>query len=108
LLKTAGMNAEEWQQTSGAAFLKRLIVAAMACLTVWHLRQDSSEEAARLKGILIRLSGRQMKHKAKDTAPALLAGLEKLLAIEDLLESEDIGEVLSLARRVLPRLFNSA
>jgi hypothetical protein len=108
LLKTAGMNAEEWQQISGAAFLKRLIVAAMACLTVWHLRQDSSEEASRLKGILIRLSGRQMKHKVKDTAPALLAGLEKLLAIEDLLESEDIGEVLSLARRVLPKLFSSA
>jgi hypothetical protein len=108
LLKTAGMNAEEWQQTSGAAFAKRLAIASMACLTVWSLQQDDSEEATRLKGILIRLSGRQMKHKVKDTAPALLAGLEKLLAFVDLLESEGLEDILSLARTVLPKLFNSS
>ena len=108
LLKTAGMNAEEWQQTSGDAFLKRLVIASMACLTVWHLQQETSEEAVRLKGILIRLSGRQMKHGVKDTAPALLAGLEKLLAVVDLLETHDLESILNLARRYLPNLFSSA
>jgi hypothetical protein len=56
----------------------------------------------------VRLSGRQMQRGVTDTAPALLAGLEKLLAVVDLLESHDLEEVLSLARRCLPKLFNSA
>ena len=108
LLKTAGMNAEQWQQESGAAFANRLIVASMACLTVWHLQQDTSAEAAQLKGILIRLSGRQMKRGVTDTAPALLAGLEKLLAVADLLETHTLDDILNLARPLLPNFFNSA
>jgi hypothetical protein len=105
LLKSAGMNAEEWQQQTGEAFLRRLCVASMACLTVWHLQRDESPEAARLRAILVRLSGRQMKHKVESTAPALLAGLERLLAIDDLMQVENVEEVLNLARRQLPRLF---
>ncbi len=105
LLKSAGMNAEEWRQREGAAFLRRLCAASMACLTVWHLRRDESPAAARLRAILVRLSGRQMKHKVESTAPALLAGLERLLAIDDLMRHEDLDEILALARRVLPRLF---
>ena len=107
LLKTAGQNAEEWQQETGEAFLARLCIASMACLTVWHLQRDTTEEASQLRKLLVRLSGRQMKHKVESTAPALLAGLERLLAIDDLLKSEDLDEILSLARRVLPTLFSS-
>ena len=107
LLKTAGQNAEEWQQETGEAFLARLCIASMACLTVWHLQRDTTEEASQLRKLLVRLSGRQMKHKVESTAPALLAGLEKLLAIDDLLKNEDLDEILSLARRVLPTLFSS-
>jgi hypothetical protein len=107
LLKSAGMNAEGWEQGSGEAVAKRLVVASMACLTVWHLREDPSEAAAELRGVLVRLSGRQMKHRVGSTAPALLAGLEKLLAIDDLLEQYDLQDVLALARRVLPTLFRS-
>lgn len=107
LLKSAGMNAEEWQQQSGDAFLRRVCVAVMACLTVWHLQRDASEEASRLRKLLVRLSGRQMKHRVESTAPALLAGLEKLLAIDDLMQGEDLAEILALARKVLPRLFRS-
>jgi DDE family transposase len=107
LLKSAGLNAEEWQQESGPAFLRRLCVASMACLSVWHLQRDESAEAARLRSVLVRLSGRQMKHRVESTAPALLAGLEKLLAFDDLMQNEDIQEILALARRVLPKLFHS-
>jgi hypothetical protein len=107
LLKSAGMNAEEWQQETGAAFLRRLCVAVQSCLTVWHLHRDESEDAARLRKILTRLSGRQMKHRVESTVPALLAGLEKLLAIDDLLRSENITEILALAQRVLPKLFRT-
>jgi hypothetical protein len=105
LLKSAGMNAEAWQQETGAAFLRRLCAASMACLTVWHLQRDESPAAARLRIILVRLSGRQMKHRVESTAPALWAGLERLLAIDDLMPSEDLEEILALARRQLPRLF---
>ena len=105
LLKSAGMNAESWQQESGGAFLRRLCVASMACLTVWHLQRESSPAAKRLRVILVRLSGRQMKHRVESTAPALLPGLERLLAIENLMRVEDLDAVLELARRQLPRLF---
>jgi hypothetical protein len=105
LIKSAGMNAEGWQQETGAAFLRRLCVASMACLTVWHLQRDKSPAAARLRVVLVRLSGRQMKHGVESTAPALLAGLERLLAIDDLMQVENLDEILELARRQLPRLF---
>ena len=107
LLKTSGMNLEEWQQESGPAVLRRLCVAVMACVTVWHLQRAPGEEARRVRKILIRLSGRQMKYKVEFTTPALLAGLEKLLAIDDLMQDEDLQEVLALARKVLPQLFRS-
>jgi hypothetical protein len=105
LLKSAGMNAEAWQQESGEAFLRRLCVASQACLTVWHLQRMESEEASRLRKALVRLSGRLMKHKVESTAPALLEGLGRLLAIDDLMQSENLEELLNLARRVIPRLF---
>jgi hypothetical protein len=105
LLKSAGMNAEAWQQETAAAFLRRLCVASMACLTVWHLQREEAPAAVRLRVILVRLSGRQMKHGIESTAPALLAGLERLLAIDDLRQIEDLEDVLALARRQLPRLF---
>jgi hypothetical protein len=107
LLKTAGLNAEAWQQESGEAFLRRILVAAMACLTVWHLQRDPSDLARRLRTTLVRLSGRLMKHRVESTAPALLAGLEKLLALDDLLQTENLTELLTLARHLLPTLFRS-
>lgn len=105
LLKSSGMNAERWRQQEGEAFLRRLCVASLACLTVWHLQREESQGAATLRATLVRLSGRQMKHRVESTAPALLAGLERLLAIDDLMQVEDLGAVLALARRVFPRLF---
>ena len=107
LLKSAGMNVEAWEQGSGEAVAKRLVVASMACLTVWRLQRDLSPAAGELRRILVRLSGRQMKHRVESTAPALLAGLEKLLALDDLQTQYDLREVLTLARRVLPTLFRT-
>ncbi len=107
LLKSSGMNAEEWQQTNGAAFLRRLCVAVMACLTVWHLQRDASEEAAVLRAWLVRLSGRLMEHGVESTAPALLAGLEKLLAIDDILQDPELERMLALARKLLPHLIRT-
>lgn len=107
LLKSAGMNIERWEQTTGEAVAKRLVVASMACLAVWHLQRDPRPEAATLRRVLVRLSGRLMKYKVESTAPALLAGLEKLLALEALQSECNLNEILSLARQVLPQLFRS-
>ncbi|QJW97306.1 hypothetical protein [Frigoriglobus tundricola] len=76
LLTSAATNAEQWQPETGLAFTRRLCVASMAYLTVRHLQRDESPGAARLRIVLVRLSGRTMKHTVESTAPALLAGLE--------------------------------
>lgn len=106
LLKSAGQNAEQWEQENGEAFLKRLCVASTACLSVWQLQQEEGEEAKEFRRLLVRLSGRQMKHKVESTAPALLAGLEKLLAYETMLAEFNPQDVLAQARRLLPNLFH--
>jgi len=107
LLKSAGMNAECWEQHSGEAVAKRLVIASTACLTVWCLQQESGGDAAEVRRVLVRLSGRQMKYEVESTASALLAGLEKLLAVLDLLDNYDLDEIRTLAKRVLPNLFDS-
>jgi hypothetical protein len=107
LLKSAGMNAEGWEQHSGEAVAKRLVIASTACLTVWCLQQEVGDEAAEVRRVLVRLSGRQMKYQVESTASALLAGLEKLLAVLDLMTDYDLDEIRTLAERVLPTLFDS-
>jgi hypothetical protein len=108
LLKSAGQQIEEWEQESGEAIAKRLVIASMACLTVWALRRDETEEAAEVRRALVRLSGRQMKWGVESTAPALLSGLEKLLAVLDLMKEYDLAELSRLIHRRLPHLFNSS
>lgn len=73
LVKSAGHQLESWQQESALAIAKRLLVASMACVTVWAIAADKSKEAAELRAFLIKLSGRQMRHKIEFTNPALLA-----------------------------------
>ena len=75
LLKSAGHHLESWQQESASAIAKRLLVTSMACVTIWEIAADNSEEAIELKRFLVKLSGRQMRHKTEFTNPSLLAGL---------------------------------
>lgn len=89
LLKSHGQELEHWQQESGEAIARRLLVAAMACVVVWQLQQNESPEAEQAKTILMRLSGRSSKRKRPTTASGLLAGYMILLSITDLLESTD-------------------
>ena len=57
LLKSDGHHLEQWQQESGAAIARRLLVASAACVLVWQLQRDESPEGCRLRGLLVRLSG---------------------------------------------------
>ncbi len=104
LLKSAGQQMEHWQQTTGAAIARRLLVAAMACVTVWQLDRQTNEPARKMKQLLVRLSGRQMKRSQPVTASALLAGLFVLLPMLDLLASHggDLRAIQRLAEQTLP------
>lgn len=104
LLKSHGQELENWQQQSGLAIARRILVASMACVMVWTLQRDESPQAKRTKKILIRLSGRQMKYGVDSTAPALLAGYMALLSLSDLLSQPDIGigELTKIADNALP------
>jgi hypothetical protein len=101
LLKGAGQQVEHWKQPNGEAIAKRLVVAAMACALVWRLERQPTAEAATLRALLVRLSGRQMKWGRESTAPALLAGLWVLLAMLAALEQHSVEELLRFRQLVL-------
>jgi len=96
LLKGSGQALEDWQQESGGAIAKRLLVASMACVVIWRLARLDQPEATALRRLLVRLSGRQMKRRRPVTAPAMLAGFQVLLAMLDVLEHYDIQELRRL------------
>jgi hypothetical protein len=101
LLKSAGHQVEHWKQQNGEALAKRLVVAAMACALVWRLERNPSPEAGTLRGLLVQLSGRQMKHGTSSTAPALLAGLWVLMAMLEALQEHSLEELLRFKQLVL-------
>ena len=100
LLKSAGLQVEQWQQRSAGAVARRLWVAGAALVLVWQLARTDSPAAAQLRTVLVRLSGRQMKRGCLWTIPALLAGTWVLLAMLDLLEQQDLAHVRALAAQL--------
>jgi hypothetical protein len=100
LLKSHGHQLEEWQQQTGDAIARRLLIAAMACVGVWQLQADTSSTAVQLRTILVQLSGRQAKRHRPHTAPALLAGFWSLLSMLSFLEHHNLDEVLQLIKKI--------
>ena len=98
LMKSAGLELEHWQQESGEAIFKRLLVASMAAALVWNLQQLESPEATELKDTLIRMSGKSVKRSKPYTSGALLSGLFVLLRLFDFLDEMDYdtGKLLGL------------
>jgi hypothetical protein len=95
---------EAWQQESALAIAKRLLVASMACVTVWEIAADNSPETAELRTFLIKLSGRQMRHKQAFSNPALLAGLWVFLSMSKIMEAysqEELEALKATARQFL-------
>ena len=45
LLKSHGQQLEQWQQETGPAIARRLLVASMACVVVWQLQADDTPQA---------------------------------------------------------------
>jgi hypothetical protein len=92
-LKQQGLHLEDWQQESGLAIAKRLLIASQACVIVWQLRQQNTPEAEEFKHFLVRLSGRQMKKNQPITAPALFDGLWLFLSLMDTLEHYPVEQL---------------
>lgn len=108
LLKGAGQQIECWQQQTPQALARRLLVAAMASVVVWHLARDARPQAAQVREVLVSLSGRQMKRGKSArgfTEPALLAGLGVLIPMLLLLEQYDVQELRRMAGQALPGIF---
>lgn len=107
LLKSAGHHLESWQQESAIAIAKRLLVASMACVTVWAIAADKSKEATELRVFLIKLSGRQMRHKKEFTSPALLAGLWVFISMLEVIEAyseDELDKLKATARQFLGKV----
>lgn len=98
LMKSAGHQLEHWQQESALAIAKRLLVASMACVTVWAIAADNRQEAHELRLFLIKLSGRQMQSGKPVTHPALLAGLWVFLSMLEVMEAYSPEELSSLKK----------
>ena len=59
----------------------------MACVTVWAIASDESQEVVEIRGFLDKLSLRKMRHQHTVTHPALLAGLWVFLSLFELMQS---------------------
>ncbi len=99
LLKQAGQQVERWEQESGEAIFKRLLIASQACALAWRLMRAQGQSALDTRAFLVRLSGRQMKRTTPVTASALLAGLYMLFAINETLEHYSPEEIAQFARQ---------
>jgi hypothetical protein len=107
LMKSGGQQLEHWQQESGLAVLKRLLVASMASAVVWSLQRSEDGESESFKQVLVRLSGKRLKRGRPPTAGILLSGLFVLLQMFDFLERMDfdpvkIAQLKNTAKKLLP------
>jgi hypothetical protein len=98
LLKSAGQQVEHWQQESGLAVARRLLVVSAALVMVWQLARAEGPAAAELRTVLVQLSGRQMKWGREWTMPALLAGTWVLLTMLEMLEHYEVSKLRQLAK----------
>jgi hypothetical protein len=102
LLKSAGLQLEDWKQQTADTVARRLLVASMACVVVWQLARDPTPQADQARRLLVQLSGRTMARGTQFTMPALLAGLWVLLAMLNVLDHYNPDQLRELAKSALP------
>jgi len=96
LLKSSGFNLEEWQQREPLAIFKRLLIVSNACILVWKIANDNSDNAKKIRDFLIKLSGKQIQRGIEFTYPALLSGLENYLTTLDLLRQFSVEDIFKM------------
>lgn len=102
LLKQAGQQLEHWEQESGTAIFKRLLIASQACVLTWRLMRAQGPFAEEAQRFLVRLSGRQTKRARPVTATAVLAGLHKLFSVIEVLQHHSLDELKAFAHLAFP------
>lgn len=100
LLKAAGQQLEHWEQESGGAIFKRLLIASQACALAWRLMRAQGEFAQQTRDFLVRLSGRQLKRSQPVTASAILSGLYMLFTINETLHHYSPDQIAEFVREV--------
>jgi hypothetical protein len=106
LLKSAGLQLEDWKQQTADTVARRLLVASMACVVVWQLARNETPQADQARRLLVQLSGRTMARRTSFTMPALLAGMWVLLAMLNVLEHYNLDQLRELAMFALPKMAN--
>ncbi len=96
LLKSSGFNLEQWQQKEPLALFKRLLIVSNACILVWKIANDNSDNAKKIRDFLIKLSGKQIQRGIEFTYPALLSGLENYLTTLDLLRQFSVEDIFKM------------
>ncbi|MDQ7062538.1 MAG: transposase [Sulfurimonas sp.] len=96
LLKSSGFNLEEWQQKEPLALFKRLLIISNACILIWKIANDNSDNTKAIRDFLISLSGKQIQRGVDFTYPALLSGLESYLATLDLLRQFSVEDIFKM------------
>jgi hypothetical protein len=109
LMKSAGHELEHWQQESGEAILKRLLIASMAAAIVWTLQRDESEDSTRFQEFLVRLSGKSVKRGRPPSSGALLSGLFVFFRLTTVLQEIQADRVklapyLEILGNICPKL----
>jgi hypothetical protein len=100
LLKQQGLQLEDWQQETGLAIAKRLLIASQACVLIWQLQHQDTPQANEINQFLVRLSGRQMKKNRPITTPALLEGLWLFLTVMDTLDHYSLSQLVQFKQNV--------
>ena len=96
LLKSSGFNLEQWQQKEPLSLFKRLLVVSNACILVWKIANDNTDNAKKIRDFLIKLSGKQIQRGIEFTYPALLSGLENYLTTLDLLRQFSVEDIFKM------------
>lgn len=107
LLKEAGHQLESWEQETGLAIFKRILIAGCASVLAWRLMRTTDEVGQKTRDFLVRLSGRQMKRSQPITAPALLDGMFKLFAMLETFQQYSMADLQQFADFAFPRLFSN-
>jgi hypothetical protein len=73
----------------------------MACVLAWRLAHSTAPQAAEVRRLVMRLSGRQLGWGQEFTEEALLAGLWVLLAMVEVLKQRTPEELRQMADFIL-------
>jgi hypothetical protein len=101
LLKSSGFNLEEWQQERPIALFRRLLVVSYACMLVWKIANDNTQNAQKVREFLILLSGKLIERGKEFTYPALLSGLWSFLQMMDVIEIFTKDELLEIKSQLV-------